>query len=80
MSGPEESLLDRMVREAVALRNAALERACEKAVQSGKYGVLVITYPGCMERIGVSELVPYGRIVELPAAGLDAWIANGCPT
>lgn len=64
------------VRQIATREHAAIEEACEKALQLGDRGVLIIresnldleglTATSTM-RVGPSLLVPYGRIWECPS-------------
>jgi hypothetical protein len=56
--------IQRWLDAALAARHAAIEEACERALQGGRYGVRVVNLPdgGCLAT--VDPEVPYGRIHE----------------
>jgi hypothetical protein len=54
-------LLAPYVRDLHERVNAAIEQACEQALQGGEHGVLVLT-DGDSIFIGAHRLVPYGEI------------------
>jgi hypothetical protein len=56
-----------------------VEEACERAIQGGEYGVLILRNDDGTMHVGVSELVPYGRIADMPASAVFDWIESGCP-
>lgn len=49
----------------LAERLAALEAACEEAVQGGEHGVLVLYRSDGWYSVGVDPRVPYGYIFEV---------------
>jgi hypothetical protein len=55
------------VEEVVRRRAAAIERACEEAVQGGEFGVLVDDEDGWAR---TDASVPYGQIFVLPMRSL----------
>jgi hypothetical protein len=47
-----------------AQQNAAIEAACERALQGGLYGVKVIRHADGTISVGVHPDVPYGTVTE----------------
>ena len=52
------------IQEHIGRVNAAIEEACEAALQDGRYGVLVVHHRDQSVTVSVSPLVPYGFIHE----------------
>jgi hypothetical protein len=72
-------LLQRFIEVRLAEHNAVVERACEKALQSGHQGVVVVDDDG-VTRARPTYNVPFGHMATFPS--YDAyyrWIQNGCP-
>lgn len=71
MSDPVEIYIEEHVR----VFAAEVDRAVERAIQGGKYGVLVVT-DHMKQSVSVSPLVEYGHVAYVPIEGLNAWIAS----
>ena len=68
--------LQAFVDQAIEARAAALETACEQAVQSGALGVLVVDGYKPL----VTHLVPYGELYEFPSmASMQAFLDLSLP-
>ena len=69
--------INEMVREIVAKRDALIEEALEKAIQSGTQGVAIIRVDETTEHIGPTSLVPYGQLYEFPSReSFEAYVAR----
>jgi hypothetical protein len=71
--------LGKALAEQVRREYAAIEEACEKALQSGHMGVLVVRSGGILKVAEPSPLVPYGHIYEgnLPSPqDVHEWIRD----
>jgi hypothetical protein len=62
-----EAWITAEARRCSRIRHEAIEQACEKALQGGRYGVLVIEDEPTSWRIGPHPSVPYGHIHYAPA-------------
>lgn len=58
--------IDALVSEAIAAHHAAIERACEAALQVGLCGVSVVGDPAHGYTYRVDLRVPYGHLWEAP--------------
>ena len=65
--------------KALEARHGVIERACERAIQGGHQGVVVLNHEDGRVEAWPSILVPYGRMVDMPAKAWEPWLANGCP-
>lgn len=73
------AMMQTLIEEGAQRVAGVMEEACERAIQGGKHGVLVLRRDDGTMHVGVSELVPYGRIADMPASAVFDWISNGCP-
>lgn len=59
--------LEAEIRRLFLEQAAALERACEEALQGGQHGVLVVRDRFGGMKVAVDPSVPYGHIYEVDA-------------
>lgn len=71
--------LNDLLAATLKARHEVIERACERALQGGHQGVIVLNHEDGRVEAWASILVPYGRLVEMPAKAWEPWLANGCP-
>lgn len=63
------NVIQESVHDYARRRAAAIETACEAAVQGGEHGVLVIDHPDRVE-VSVHVAVPYGMMYVADLRGL----------
>lgn len=56
--------IEKLIRRLVTEHTAAVEKACEAALQGGECGVLVIWHRNGDVSVGVDASVPYGFLYE----------------
>ncbi|GAA1138507.1 hypothetical protein [Nocardioides aquiterrae] len=66
MTGDFDSGVTGMARKQAELNQAAIEQACEAALQGGEYGVRMVRHSDGTVTARVDPGVPYGTIHEYP--------------
>lgn len=68
------------IKKAVKKQQDLIEVACEKSLQGGEHGVLVVEDLGRLAYAEPSELVPFGYIYRVPLAGLGNFLKQQIET